>query len=200
MKSEKMEKGEDLEQYYYTPDLDYHVGDVRVPDITEEYDPAREYPSVVDRFYTRYYHVRPEKVGEDHLVLLHSNRICLIGLAPGHVAFEKGIASITYDIGNYDRSKNQVSGKAKKGGMQLQPGTALGMIKCKDESEYKIISCITGRLIEVNPRIVERPEMMKSEGEGYVAIVLPRIDKVEGIKASLLTEEQYTARSEIQYK
>ncbi|XP_055697385.1 protein Abitram [Phlebotomus papatasi] len=187
----KTESSEELSQFYYTPDLRSFVGDVRIPDITEEYDPTKSYPSVVDKFYTRYYFVRPEKKDEDHMVLVHSNRICLIGLSPKHVALQKGIASVTYDIGNYDRSKNQVSGKAKKGGMQLQPGTALALVKCIDGSEYKVVSSITGRLIEVNSRIVENPKMMESEGEGYVAIVLPRLDKVETIKASLMTEEQY---------
>ncbi|XP_055678888.1 protein Abitram [Lutzomyia longipalpis] len=186
----KTEEG-DLSQFYYVPDDIFAPGNVKVSDIADEFDPEKKYPSVVDRFFTRYYYIRPDRQDEDHMVLLHSNRICLMCLAPGHVAFEKGITSVTYDIGNYDRSKNAVSGKRKKGGMHLQPGTALALVTCSDGSEYKVVSGITGKLIEVNQRIVDDPSRMGSEGEGYVAIVLSKIEKIEGIKTSLLTEEQY---------
>ncbi|GAB0093550.1 Protein Abitram [Sergentomyia squamirostris] len=181
----------DLSEYFYAPDFNRFVGNTRIPDITEEYNPDKEYPSVVDRFFTKFYNHRPERKNEDHLILFHSNRICLIFLAPSHEAFQKGITSVTYDVGNCDRSKNTVSGKAKRGGMELQPGTVLALVKCQDGTEYKIVSCITGRLIEVNPRIVEDPSRLKKEGEGFVGVVLPKIEMVDKVKASLLTEEQY---------
>lgn len=98
---------------YYLNDAEYD--DLGVPSITEAY--KGEYPSVVDRYFTRFFYQKPSETGdnEDHVVLFHSNRLCLIGLAKSHVAFTKGIESINYNIGNSDRSLNQVKGKHKKG-------------------------------------------------------------------------------------
>lgn len=111
---------------------DYHfveqpmsIGGHNVPSICNDFNV--DHPSVVDRFFTRYYYRRPKPTAgpdaidnEDHLVLFHSNRICLIGLAPSHVAVRKGVRSVDYNIGNLDRSKNLCSGKGKKGAMNLQ--------------------------------------------------------------------------------
>lgn len=167
---------------------------MKVPHIYEEKAEESHRP-IVDRYYTRYYFVRPEEPDQDHLVLMHSNRICLIGLAPNHVAFTKDITAVDYNIGNCDRSENRVKGKSKKGGMALQPTSALAMVQCADGAEYKVFSCVTGKLVEVNEMLVSQPKLAKEllprEGDGFIAIVLPKIDMVEAIKGSLLTEEQY---------
>lgn len=159
------------------------------PPILAEYD--ENFPSIVDRFFTRYYKIFTDTPGEDHTVLIHTNRICLITLAPSHIAFKKGIKSITYNIGNVDRSQFKVSGKGKKGGMILQPNSKIAVITCHDESEYKISSCIYGNLIETNERIVADPELIQQEGDGFIAIVLPKIEQMAKIKDSLLTQTQY---------
>lgn len=168
---------------------------VQVPHIFEEQAEV-SHKSIVDRYFTRYYFVHPDGGDqEDHLVLIHSNRICLIGFAPRHVAFSKEISGIDFNIGNFDRSENKVKGKSKKGAMALQPSSALAMVRCSDGSQYKVFSCITGKLIEVNEMLSKTPrplnELLGKEGDGFVAIVLPKIDKLESIKDSLLTEDEY---------
>ncbi|CRK94730.1 CLUMA_CG008231, isoform A [Clunio marinus] len=153
-----------------------------------------EYPSVVDRYFTRFYHKKTSEDGnenEDHLILYHSNRVCLIGLAQSHIAFKKGIVGITYNIGNCDRSLNQVKGKHKKGGMNLQPLTTLAIITCKDGSEYKVLSCVTGKLIETNDRLKGNLNKLSIEGSGYVAIVLIKPENCEKAKSSLVSEKDY---------
>lgn len=152
--------------------------------------PAADYPSVVDRFFTRYYQILPDKL-EDHLVLYHSNRVCLVGLAATHIAFKKGVESVRYDIGNCDRAKNAVKGKGKKGGMPLQPNSTIAIVKCKDGTEYRVQSCITGKLIEVNMRLLDNIDLLAEEGMGYVAIVLPKPEHCADIKQSLFTQLQY---------
>ena len=89
-----------------------------VPHIFEEKAEER-HKSIVDRYYTRYFFVREDAPDEDHLVLIHSNRICLVGLAPSHIALQKEIVRVDFDIGNCDRSDNRVKGKRKKGAMIL---------------------------------------------------------------------------------
>lgn len=166
---------------------------VTVPHIFEEHAEL-QHKSIVDRYYTRFYFVREDAPEEDHLVLIHSNRICLVGLAPKHVAMQKGVSRVDFNIGNCDRSDNKVKGKSKKGAMALQPTSALAMVHCTDGSQYKVFSCLTGKLVEVNERLAENVEISsRGEGDSYIAIVLPKIDMMEAIRASLLSEEQYKA-------
>lgn len=179
---------------YYLEDAEDYIAGVKVPSIVEDYVPI--HPSPVDRYFTKYY--KPKSVDnqeEDHLVLFHTNKICLIGLVPNHIALKKGITSINYDIGNMDRSQNQVKGKGKKGGMNLQPNSALAIITCADGSTYKVESCITAKLLEMNERVVQKPELLGTEGEGYIAVVLPKLQQCESIKSKLLTQEQYNEYS-----
>lgn len=176
-----------MEKYY----LDESEYDEGVPSIVSYYE--GEYPGVVDRYFTRFYHRKFSSTGEneDHSILYHSNKLCLVGLAKSHVALSKGIASISYDIGSCDRSQNQVKGKRKKGGLNLQPDTALAKITCNDGSEYKIVSGITGKLLEVNHRLEDDLSKLAVEGVGYVAVVILKPENCEKIKASLTTAEQY---------
>lgn len=174
-----------MEKYY----LDESEYDEGVPPITEYY--KGDYPCVVDRYFTRYYMKLSENgENQDHVVLFHSNRLCLIGLAKSHVAFTKGISSINYDVGNCDRSLNQVKGKHKKGGMNLQPTTLLAIITCRDGSEYKVVSCITGKLIETNHLI--NADKLSIEGEGYIAVILCKPENCDKIKSSLIAEKDYS--------
>lgn len=178
----------ELSEFYFEPEKQIICGE-EVPPITDEL--TNELPPVVDRFFTKYYCLANDCRDECHKVLVHSNRICLIGFDSSHVAVRKGIKSINFDIGNCDRSKNQVSGKGKRGGMNLQPQSTLAIITCVDDSEYKVISTITGKLIEVNERLLEQPQLIGVDGDGYIAVVLPKLEKCDQNISNLLTEKQF---------
>lgn len=146
-------------------------------------DDINNFPSVVDRFYEKYrYNYQKGETVEEHLILLHSNGIVLVQLAATHPAFSKGIAEIGYNVGQLDRSNNEVKGKSKRGGLILQEKTQLAVVKCKDGSEYKVVSCLPGKLVEVNKGLLENPELLKREGDGYIAIILARQDVVKAHK------------------
>lgn len=51
--------------------------------------------------------------------------------------------------------------------------------------------------MEVNTRLVERPELLAAEGDGYVAAALPKMENIDAIKAGLFSVEQY---AELQLK
>lgn len=176
---------------YYFDETPHIICGLTVPSIVKDFN--EDCPSVVDRFFSKYYYRLPNTDDEDHLILFHSNRVCLVGLAPSHIALEKGITSVNYNIGNVDRSQIICSGKGKKGAMNLQPPSALAILSCRDGSEYKVLSCVTAKLIEVNGKIIESPELLTIPGDGYVAICLPKPENCEAIKASLLTVDQYAA-------
>lgn len=181
----------DLSAYYYKTNPEIICGQ-EVSSIIESFN--ADHPSVVERFFSKHYYCRDDIVTEMHTILHHSNRICLIGFDKSHVAVQKGIQSINFDIGNCDRSKNQVSGKGKHGAMNLQPLSTLAIVTCVDGTEYKVLSTITGKLIEVNERLLTKPDLIGVDGYGYVAVVLPKIEKCNEIISHLLTEEQYRAK------
>lgn len=179
-----------LEPFYFKHEEQEICGKLVAP-ITDSF--KEDYPSVVDRFFTRYYYFKGDV---PYQVLYHSNRICLICLAPEHPALAQGISSVNFDIGNVDRSQNVVKGKGKKGGMILQAESTLALLTTANGGTYKVPSCIRGKLVEVNTAIVEEPKLLEQlpEGAGYFAILLPKIENCDAIKASLLTQEQYEER------
>lgn len=165
-----------------------------VPDIVDSI-PNLEYKSVTDRYFSRRYCVNVKNEDKnDHLLLFHSNRICLVTLAPSHPLFKSSSDFIVdYQIGNIDRSKNAVKGKGKKGGQLLDSSSILCKILLKDGTEYKVSSCINGKLIEVNEMLSVNPSLLRThpDSDGYIAVILSNIATSDSRKDELLTEEQY---------
>ncbi|XP_037650804.1 protein Abitram isoform X1 [Sebastes umbrosus] len=154
-------------------------------------------PSVIDRYYTRWFRADMKgKPCEDHCILQHSNRLCVVTLAETHPILQNGreIKSINYQISNCcSRLNNKVSGKSKRGGQFLTDFAPLCRITCTDETEYTIYSCIRGRLLEVNESILERPSLLleKPSTEGYIAVILPKFEESKSITENLLSREEF---------
>ncbi|TEA36686.1 hypothetical protein DBR06_SOUSAS310091 [Sousa chinensis] len=170
-------------------------------------------PSLVDRYFTRWYKADVKgKPCEDHCILQHSNRICVITLAGSHPVLQSGkvIKSISYQIStNCSRLQNKVSGKFKRksenvhqlifsslllsGAQFLTELAPLCKIYCSDGEEYTISSCVRGRLMEVNENILHKPSILqeKPSTEGYIAVVLPKFEESKSITEGLLTQKQY---------
>ncbi|KAJ8273312.1 hypothetical protein GJAV_G00100140 [Gymnothorax javanicus] len=140
-----------------------------------EYAEHRKTPSVIDRYFTRWY--KTDLKGqpcEDHCILQHSNRICVITLAESHPI-------------------NKVSGKSKRGGQFLTEFAPLCRITSTGGEEYTIFSCIRGRLLEVNEDILKRPNLLteKPYSDGYIAVILPKFEESKSITEGLLTRTEY---------
>ncbi|XP_052501083.1 protein Abitram [Budorcas taxicolor] len=154
-------------------------------------------PSLVDRYFTRWYKADVKgKPCEDHCILQHSNRICVITLAGSHPVLQSGktIKSISYQIStNCSRLQNKVSGKFKRGAQFLTELAPLCKIYCSDGEEYTISSCVRGRLMEVNENILHKPSILqeKPSTEGYIAVVLPKFEESKSITEGLLTQKEY---------
>uniref|UniRef100_A0A4W6CTE7 Protein Abitram n=1 Tax=Lates calcarifer TaxID=8187 RepID=A0A4W6CTE7_LATCA len=130
---------------------------------------------------------------EDHCILQHSNRICVVTLAETHPILQNGrtIKNINYQISNAcSRLNNKVSGKSKRFLTDFAP---LCRITCTDETEYTIYSCIRGRLLEVNENILETPSLLleKPSTEGYIAVILPKFEESKRITENLLSREEF---------
>jgi hypothetical protein len=180
-------------RYRNMAEVDY-TNTVAIEDSIEELD---AFQSVTQRYYTPRFCVDGGgKQGEDHCVLFHSNRICLITLALSHPILKekKEIRRFDFQVSNnIDRLKNKVSGKGKHGAQFLQPNSPLCYIECADSSRYTVQSCIKGKLVEMNDALIENPKLLieKPDAEGYIAILLPSISNSNQQREELLTWEEY---------
>ncbi|XP_015600639.1 protein Simiate [Cephus cinctus] len=153
-------------------------------------------PSVTDRYFTPFYCVDVQRPRDDICIRVHSNRICMISLAPTHTVLEenKKIKSISFKVSDkLDRASNKVSGKGKHGAQPLQPSSNICSISCYNGEAYMIKCCITGKLVEVNELLLEHPEALLEPPHkgGYLAIALPNLKLLEAMKESWLTQEAY---------
>uniref|UniRef100_T1JEP8 Protein Abitram n=1 Tax=Strigamia maritima TaxID=126957 RepID=T1JEP8_STRMM len=156
------------------------------------------YLTVGERYYTPSYKTDIKgKENHDQCLLFHSNRICVICIAPTHplIAENKSIEKVNFQVTEkVNRLENKVSGKSKKGGQWLTEDSPLCNVTCSDGSQYTICSCIKGKLIEVNEKLVSSPHLIieKPQAEGYIGIVLtPKIGTGQKPQVKLLTADEY---------
>ncbi|XP_024893612.1 protein Simiate-like isoform X2 [Temnothorax curvispinosus] len=179
----------DDESFTFPPDED-------ITDMLDEVQYNGYFPTVTDRYFTPYYKTDVQSPGDDMCVWIHSNRICMLSLAPSHVILRsnKGIEKVDFRVSDkLDRSLNKVSGKGKHGAQPLQTNSNVCTISCLDGQTYVIKCCMIGKLVEVNEALSEDPQLLKGPPHkgGYLAIILPNIKLLESLKQSLLTHEQY---------
>ena len=106
----------------------------------------------------------------DQVVLVHSNRICLVSLSPNHTVIkdQKKIKSLNFDVSKrLNRLDNKVKGKGKKGGQGVDERSILCHIECENGETYSVRSCVKGKLIGINQKIVQNPNLIldKTVGE-----------------------------------
>jgi len=130
-------------------------------------------------------------------ILLHSNGICVLTLAPSHpiLTNKLKVSKVDFQVSKkVNRLQNSVRGKGKKGGQFLSDEKqTVAFVSCDDGSVHEIRSGVKGALVEVNDRLVDQPELMTSDpfGQGFLAIVLPRKGERDPQKLNLVTEDEY---------
>ncbi|KAG6704757.1 hypothetical protein I3842_07G148600 [Carya illinoinensis] len=151
-------------------------------------------PSAVESNFVSYFAPDFIKPGHDQYVYRHANGLCVIGLAPTHVAFKDsgGITAVDFNVGRSDRSVIKVTGKRKKNAQQFEPNTALCKV-CTNDGSYIVRCCVKGSLLEVNDRLIKLPGLLNSSAdrEGYVAIIMPKPADWLKAKGLLLGLEAY---------
>ncbi|CAM8939608.1 unnamed protein product [Rhodiola kirilowii] len=140
-----------------------------------------EPPSSVEFNFARYYAPDFIKEGHDQYVYRHANGLCVIGLAPTHVAFkdEGGVIEVDFNVGKSDRSSMKVTGKRKRNAQHFESNTALCKVNTKAAS-YIV-------------RLSNQPELLNASAErdGYIAIIMPKPADWLKIKSSLITHDDY---------
>lgn len=170
--------------------------DENISDMLDEVQYDGHFPTVTDRYFTPYYKMNVQSIGDDMCIWIHSNRICMLSLAPSHIILQgnKDIKTVDFRVSNkLDRSLNKVSGKGKHGAQPLQTNSNICTISCLDGQTYVIKCCMIGKLVEVNEALVKNPQLLTKPPHkgGYLAIILPNIKLLENLKQSLLTHDQY---------
>ena len=97
-----------------------------------------DYKTVTERYYTKLYSFDEDRSKcQDILVLNHSNKICLITLAPSHpvIANKLVVKKVNFEVSKkVDRKSNKTTGKSKKGGQVLEPTSVLAIVETETES------------------------------------------------------------------
>ncbi|KAH9516997.1 hypothetical protein DERF_007699 [Dermatophagoides farinae] len=144
----------------------------------------KPFAGVSERYYQNIIHPKcKDGHNYDQIVLLHSNRIAVICLAPSHeiIVLKKSIKNIDFcgKNKNVNRLDNQVKGKGKKGAQMVGPESILCTLHCQDETSYPIRACMGGKIIEINKCLVDEPSLIieKPLTDGYIAIIMPPLKK-----------------------
>jgi len=157
-----------------------------------------DYLTVTERYYTNLYQLDKDRERHhDIRVLNHSNKICLITLAPSHpvLANKLVIKKVNFEVSkNVDRKSNKTSGKSKKGGQLLEPISVLAIIETETEN-FQVQAVVPGKLICINQEIISNPSKLSThpDSEGHIAIILPSRGLYEKTKENLLNQDQYEA-------
>lgn len=151
-------------------------------------------PSAIQSNFVIHYAPDFMKAGHDQYVYRHPNGLCVVGLAPTHLAFkdEGGIISVDFNVGKTDRSGIKVTGKRKKNAQYFEPNTALCKVVTKDSS-YIVRCCVKGSLLEVNEKLMKQPGLLNSSAdrEGYIAIIMPKPGDWRKVEGSFVGFEEY---------
>ena len=186
-----------------------------IPDIENSIastDPE-DYKTVTERYYTKLYSVDEDRVRrQDILVLNHSNKICLITLAPTHPVISNNLTvkKVNFEVSKkVDRKSNKTTGKSKKGGQPLETTSVLAIVETETESfpvkvsfdkyfkmfeKFDIVEAVVpGKLICINQELVHHPTKLSShtDSEGHIAIILPAKGQYEHIRSDLVSHEDY---------
>ncbi|KAI9906359.1 hypothetical protein PsorP6_004774 [Peronosclerospora sorghi] len=147
--------------------------------------------TMIERYYTEMFSCDTMgKLNEDQYVHMHSNRLCVVGVAESHPVMQEELVTVEFAR---NLLENRVTGKKKKGGCFMLPNTVICILKCKSGREFTLYSCIRGSLIEVNERLIKDPELLKRkhQSDGYLIIIQPKKLEVAEIQESLLSKTEY---------
>lgn len=164
--------------------------------IEESIDQSEPNLTVTERYYTPFYKLDKDRERRNDLCLLvHSNRIALVGLAPSHplVARQLDITAINCEVSkSVDRKSNKAVGKSKKGGQHLEADSILCYLE-SGEAKYSIEAIAPGKLICMNSAVLKNPNLarLRPDSEGHIAICLPYLGLIQETKDGLLTKEAY---------
>lgn len=160
-----------------------------------------KHQNYINRYFTKKFHVNATEKFNDLCFLVHSNRLCVITLAPSHpiVRDKIKIEKIDFQVSkNVNRLENKTSGKRKRNAQILTKAAPICFVECENDKRYTISSPVQGKLLEINDQLPTSPEVLQScyldnyHKQCYIAIVIPKHDvPVEELTKGLLSLDEY---------
>ena len=154
-----------------------HIKDENIKDEDIEMKGLVNRPkNVVEDNFIRFYSIN-EKTHEDFYIDRHFNGMYVVGIAPSHPVRVKKqkIEKVSFEIARRTIETFQVSGKKKTNAFKLAKATKLCRLFTNIEKNkyYEFIPGIDGKIIEINKKIIENPNLIIENGdiEGWIAIV-----------------------------
>ncbi|CAM9843589.1 unnamed protein product [Ectocarpus sp. 12 AP-2014] len=141
--------------------------------------------------------------GVEQCLSFHPNGLAVVQLAPTHPAVggvpatptrSSAIVAVDFDAGGCNVLESAtVTGKKKKGALQLHPTTILCNVKTRGGKEYKVCTGTSGELIQPNKTLAENPGLMSEDplGRGWLAIIRLKSRDLRRLQEALgVTEER----------
>lgn len=130
---------------------------------------------------------------------VHSNGICVLGVLASHPQLQPPLTATNVAFRSHD-SKDllnmaQTRGKKKKGAIFVSPRDMVSEIEVSDGSSFTVYGCVRASVIEVNKRLVERPELLGTP-EGYLAVMMPKVAEKGSIGQACLDFDRDAPLSE----
>lgn len=160
-----------------------------------------EYETFLDKYFEKKYKIVANDGDdgadfEDYCILKHSNKVCVLTLASGHslLTNRKTITEVDFQITpSTNRMDNKVVGKNRKGAQWLTDLSPICLVRCSENTNYTLRSCLPGKLLEVNEKLREEPTLLSKKpfSDGYLAIILPKAKDWNATSSSFISHEEY---------
>lgn len=164
------------------------------------------YLSYTERYFKKYYKLDVKYPSNDHLIMMHSNRVAVCFIAPSHPILNKQ----KYKVRKVDYIQNvneEMSGKHKHNAKSVNANQPLCKVYCdvleRNENEpeeryFLIYACLNAKLIEINERLIKKPELIqeKPHTEGFFAILMPKLDSISEQLMDLMTHSDYINKNQ----
>ena len=159
-----------------------------------------QYLSYTERYFTKYYKLDVKYECNDHLVLMHSNKVAVCTIAPTHPILDTNKYKVKR-VEFIQHVNEEMSGKHKhfaKNLHALQPICKIYCDKLKndegEEAYFVIYCCLNAKLIEINEKLLVNPELIQDKPvtEGFLCILMPKLDNLKEQLTELISHAEYT--------
>ena len=157
-------------------------------------DPKKfHYLSYLERYFTKYYMLDVRMPFNDHLIMVHSNKVVVCALAPSHPALNASKYRIK-KVEFIQQVNEEMRGKHKHHANNVNSNQPICRIHCenmipqgntdetseKNLSSFLVYACLNAKLIETNERLLKNPVLVqiKPDTEGYIGVLLPKLDNL----------------------
>lgn len=157
------------------------------------------YPTFIERYFTKHYMLDVKYANNDHLILIHSNKVAVIALAPSH--------SLLVDKDKYKLERvefvqqvsEEMSGKHKHNAKNVNFNQPICKLHCRERENseatrtFLVYACLNAKLAEINENIVKNPQLLvdKPDTEGYIAILIPRLESLKEQCSLFKTHQEF---------